>query len=323
MKLHNLTPYPAHLFRGCIDEERVLAGVIVRIAHDIVDGRLRPAADQPWPVSAGPYQGPLGPMPGDQRFVRDGVDVLLFGAARSDRGRPAPRIDVAVQVGRTWRSELVAWGERVWRTGITGLVPSAPEPVSAVPLTLAHAYGGADEWDGLEVAYPDNPEGRGFYLERSRAHGRLLPNLEDPAAPIRAWDDRPEPVGTGACPQHFGPRVRRGLDIDATTGAVRQIKPAFFNDAFPKMIAPRALPGDQVVIHGVREDGPLVFSLPPIALRVGVQIGDDGGERTPVLDQIGVDADARRVFLTYRYPFRYVVTPHQRRSCTLGLVEPD
>ncbi|MCY1059377.1 DUF2169 domain-containing protein [Nannocystis sp. SCPEA4] len=323
MKLQNSTPYPAHLFRGCIDEQRVLAGVIVRITHDIVDGRLRPAADQPWPVSAGPYQSPLGPMPSDQRFVRDGVDVLLFGAARSEGGRAVPRIDVGVQVGRTWRSELVAWGERVWRTGVTGLVPSAPEPVSAVPLTLAHAYGGADEWDGLEVAYPDNPEGRGFYLERSRAHGRLLPNLEDPAAPIRAWDDRPEPVGTGTCPQHFGPRVRRGLDIDATTGAVRQIKPAFFNDAFPKMIAPRALPGDRVEVRGVREDGPLVFSLPPIALRVRVQIGDDGGERTPVLDQIGVDADARRVFLTYRYPFRYVVTPHQRRSCTLGLVEPD
>ena len=85
------------------------------------------------------------------------------------------------------------------------------------------------------------------------------------------------------------------------------------------MIAPAVAPGEAVVVHGVREDGPLQFKLPDTPLRVEIKVGDDGGVRTPTIDQIGVEPDARRVFLTYRYPFRYVRTPLQRRSCRLFL----
>lgn len=92
------------------------------------------------------------------------------------------------------------------------------------------------------------------------AKGR--PDLEDPEAPIRRWDDRPEPVGTGSCVENFGP------------------------------------------------DAPL---------RVEVRIGEDGGMRTPTIDPIGVEADAGLVFVTHRYPFRDVLTPHQRRACRLFL----
>lgn len=321
MKLFNYTPYPAHLHRGCIEEKRVLACAMLRVTYDVVDGRLRPAAEQAWRVSPGPWDGPHGPMPGDERYVRGGVDVLIFGSARS--ARPVPRIDVDVQVGPRWRARLHAHGPRVWRPGPRGLVPGAPEPTREVPLTLAHAYGGKDRWDGLDVPYVDNPDGKGFYLEEASARGNPLPDLEDPDAPIRAWDDRPEPVGTAACPRHFGPRVRRGLEVDEEAGAIRTIKPEFFNDAFPKMIAPRADAGDRVAIAGVRDDGPLAFVLPANDLRVRVEVGADIGERTPAIDQIGVEADARRVFLTYRFTFTYRLTRHQRRSCMLGLVEPD
>lgn len=322
MKFHNYTPYPAHLFRGCVDDDRILACAMVRATYDIVDGALRPAGEQAWPVSPGPWDGPHGPMPGDQRFVRGGVDVMVFGSARSPGGRAAPKIDVEMRVGPSWRARLVAWGERTWQRRGGRLVPGEPEPVREVPLVLARAYGGKDRWDGIDMPYPDNPDGRGYYLEEERARGGLLPNLEDPDAPLRAWDDRPEPVGTGACPQQFGPRVRRGIELDEG-GGIRQIRPEFWNDAFPKMIAPRAWPGDRVEVHGVRHDGVLAFTLPDDGLRVRVQVGDDVGERVPVIDQIGIEADARRVFLTYRYPFTYWLVPHQRRSCMLGLVERD
>ena len=85
----------------------------------------------------------------------------------------------------------------------------------------------------------------------------------------------------------------------------------------------RRHPAWRVEITGVREDGPLAFVLPANDLRVRVEVGDDIGERTPAIDQIGVEADARRVFVTYRYSFAYRLTPHQRRSCMLGLVEPE
>lgn len=323
MRFHNYTPYPAHLFRGCIDERRILACAMLRATYDVADGELRAADEQAWPVSPGPWDGPHGPMPGDQRFVRAGVDVLVFGSARSPGGKPAPRIDVEVRVGTSWRSRLVAWGDRVWQRRGGRLVPGEPEPVREVPLVLARAYGGKDVWDGLDVPHADNPDGKGFYLEEARARGGPLPNLEDPDAPLRAWNDRPEPVGTVACPQNFGPRVRRGVAIDEQTGQIRELRPEFWNDAFPKMIAPRAEAGDRVSIRGVREDGPIEFVLPVNDLRVRVEVGDDIAERTPVIDQIGVEADARRVFVTYRYPFKYWLVPHQRRSCMLGLVEPD
>ncbi|MBZ5711707.1 DUF2169 family type VI secretion system accessory protein [Nannocystis pusilla] len=320
MQFFNYTPYPAYLFRGCIEARKVLACAMLRVTYDIVDGRLKPADDQPWGVSPAPWQGPYGPMPSDQRYVRGGVDLLVFGSARS--ARPVPSIEVVAQVGARWRARILAWGDRHWRPGLTGLAPGAPEPTREVPLTLARAYGGKDRWDGVDVAYVDNPDGRGFYLEADRARGNLLPNLEDPDAPIRAWSDRPEPVGTGPCPQTFAPRVRRGVELDETGQQIRRLKPEFFNDAFPKMIVPRAEPGERVSITGVCEDGALAFELPVHDIRVRVEVGDDIGERTPAIDQIGVEADARRVFLTYRYSFAYHLTPHQRRTCMLGLVEP-
>src|SRR5262249_23890217 len=140
MQFFNYTPYPAYLFRGCIEERKVLASAMLRVTYDIVDGRLRPAGDQPWGISPGPWEGPHGPMPSDQRYVRGGVDLLVFGSARSPGGKPAPRIDVTAQVGPKWRGHVVAWGHRVWRPGLTGLAPGAPEPVCEVPLTLARAY---------------------------------------------------------------------------------------------------------------------------------------------------------------------------------------
>lgn len=319
MKLDNASPFPARLFRAVVDERRLYGCVVARVSHDIVDGRLRPAEVQRWPVCAGPWEGVWGPMPGDQAPVRGGVDMMVFGAARAPGGRPAPRIDLAVEVGSRWRSRIVAWGDRSWRRGFSGLVPGKPEPLREVPLTLARAYGGTDKWDGLDVPFVDNPSGRGFYLEESRARGNPLPNLEDPGAPIRCWDDRPEPVGTGACAQNFGPRVRRGVVLDERTHAIRRITPQFFNDAFPGMIAPAVAQGDRVVVRGVREDGPLSFVLPATPLRVDVRIGDDGGVRTPAIDQIAIEADAGLVFITYRFAFRYVLTPHQRRSCRLSL----
>jgi hypothetical protein len=319
MKLENASPYPARLLRTVVDERRMYGCVLVRVSHEVVGGELRPTEAQRWQVSPGPWEGPWGPMPGDRPLVRGGVDVMIFGAARAAKGRPVACIAVTVEVGSRWRSTLHAWGDRTWRRGLAGLVPGEAEPVREVPLTLARAYGGSDEWDGIQVAYVDNPAGRGFYLEEGRARGRPLPNLEDPEAPVRRWDDRPEPVGTGSCVENFGPRVRRGLELDAETNKIRRIRPSFFNDAFPGMIAPGVAGGEAVVVHGVREDGPLKFTLPDTPLRVEVRIGEHGGVRTPTIDQIGVEADAGLVFVTYRYPFRYVLTPHQRRACRLFL----
>lgn len=317
MKLDNRTPFPAHLFRGAVDDKRMFGSLAVRVTYDIVGDRLRPAKDQPWKVSPTPWDNEHGPMPHDDLFYRGGVDVFVLGSARAPMGRPVPKVDVEVRVGPEFRGRLVVFGDRTWRRTAGRLVASAPAPFRDVPLTLARAFGGKDQWDGLDVPFPDNPDGRGFYLEEARAEGKPLPNIEDPAAPILRWDDRPEPVGAQICGQGFGPRLRRSVVFEGSR--MTELRPTFYNNAFPKMIAPKARPGDRVSVTGVREDGPVVFHLPPSGLRARIGLDPDVYEIDPPIDQIGVEPDKLRVFVSYRYPFRYVFHPLQKRWAELVL----
>jgi hypothetical protein len=207
----------------------------------------------------------------------------------------------------------------VWQPGKGGPTPSAPRPFAAVPLTLAHAYGGKDEWDELDVPFADNPDGRGFYLEEERALGRPLPNIEDPNALIKKWDDRPEPVGTQMVQQGFGPTLRRAAKFSEQTGMLERVEPIFYNHAFPRMIAPAAQTGDRVVVAGAAEAGPIAFTLPPSPLLMRVGIGASHYQFSPKIDQIGVEPDRMRAFVSYRHPFRYTLVPLEKRYCELVL----
>lgn len=319
MKLDNRTPYHAHLFRSVIAGQRMLGSLLVRVAYDIVGDRLRVAGEQAWKVSGPPWDGPHGPMPSDELFYREGVDVLVFGSARPSGGKPAARVDVDVRVGAKFRGRLVVFGDRVWQRRGDRLVPGPPLPFRALPLDLAHAFGGSDEWDQLAVAFADNPAGKGYYLEEANAVGKPLPNIEDPDALISRWDDRPEPVGTTATLMQFGPRMRRAFDVDPDTRNLKTLRPLLFNAAFPKMIAPPVRAGDRVSVSGVREDGPLVFHLPEAPARVRLRFGDDLHTRALPIEQIGVEPDLMRVFLSFRFPFRYTLVPLQKRGCELVL----
>lgn len=315
MKLDNRSPYHAHLFRGGIDERRLFGSVAVRVTYDIVGDRLRVADDQAWQVSPAPWDSPQGPLPGDELFYRGGVDLLVFGSARA--ARPVPRIDLDLRVGSGFRGRVAVFGDRVWKRGPRGLAPSAPVPFRAMPLTLDRSFGGSFEWDGLAAGFPDNPAGRGYYPDERTAEGQPLANIEDPAALCARWDDRPEPVGTGCPGQGFGPRLRRSVEFDPDSGMLEVLRPTFYNAAFPQLIVPAARPGDRVSITGVREDGPLVFHLPDNLLRVRLAFGEETAEKTPAIDQIGVEPDLLRVFVSYRYPFRYVLHPLEKRVCEL------
>jgi len=196
-------------------------------------------------------------------------------------------------------------------------MPSEPSPIDRIALTYENAFGGKPIWDGIEVPYADNPQGKGFYLNAEQALGNCLPNLEDPASLIRSWEDRPEPVGTWASGIPLGPQLRRSLAFDETTHELSELRPTFWNAAFPNLIAPSAQPGETVEVHGVSADSPLSFALPSCDLRVRLRFGDEEIERTPSIDQIGFEVEERRVFISYRYPFRYFLHPLQKRSCEL------
>lgn len=315
MELVNTTPYPAQIFRTVIDQERIAASVLARLTFDIVGGSLSPSSTQSWPVSGLPWDSPYGPMDGDEVFWRGGVDVFLFGHARSPGVQPVSRMQVHVGVG-AWQYSLLVIGDRRWQRRRDALVPSDPVPFTEMPLTLEHAFGGKDEWDGLAVGYPANDRGKGFVVEEEHAEGAALPNLEDPDAPITAWNDQPDPVGVGPCPITCPLRMRNGMVLD-DEGHLLEIRPHLFNAAFPRMIVDQVQPGDKVWVDGVHPQGRLTFRLPDVAPRVRLKFGDEVIDRTLAIDQIGIEADEGRVFVAYRYPFRYVIHPLQRRHCEL------
>ena len=186
MELENHTPFHAFLFRGCIDEDRLFGSLVVRLTYDLRGDRLFLADEQSWPVSPGPWTGPCGPMEGDELFYRGGVDMFVFGSARATDGKPAASVDVTVQAGQDFSTTVCAFGERHWEKQGDRLIMTQPQPFEAMPLTIANAYGGKDEWDELPVPFPSNLAGKGYACLRKaprqsaaqyRRSGSLDPEL--------------------------------------------------------------------------------------------------------------------------------------------------
>lgn len=316
MEIDNHTRFPAGIFRTVIDEHRIAASVLARITFDIRDQTLVPSEEQVWLVSGPPWESPHGPMDSDEVFFKGGVDLFLFGHARAPGRLPVTQMGVHITVG-AWQRSIRVTGERAWVRGLTGrLRPTDAVPFLELPLTLANAFGGQDEWDGLAVVCPDNEHGKGYFLTEDKAEGGLLPNIEDPLVPVTAWADRPPTVGVVPCPIISAQRIRNGIGLDEE-GRIVELRPMFFNAAFPEMILERVQVGDTVRVDGVLHDGPLVFRIPDAAPRVRLAFEDEIIERTLDIDQIGIEADLGRAFIAYRHPFRYTIHPLQRRSCEL------
>jgi hypothetical protein len=318
----NDTPFSAELLSTVIDETRMMASVVARVTYALPE--MQPsgvaavppiASEQPWPVSRAPWDSPQGRMEQDQPFMKEGVDLFLFGQARAPNGVPVSQMAVRFDVGTFTRQANVI-GERAWIRDGRNFVPTRPIPFLEMPLTLRHAFGGKSVWDGLEVPYPENPEGLGFCIEEAQVEGKQLPNLEEPSSPMNAWNDRPKICGFGFCPMANADRFRNGTVLNDAYEIV-EFRPQIFNAAYPPMIAPDARPGDVVRIEGVVHTGSLQFALPAPPFGIRLEFGSKVFERVPSVDQVGVEVDARRAFITYRFPFRYTVRPRELRQASL------
>lgn len=320
MELVNHTRYPAGLARMVYAEDKIAASVLVRVLYERKGASFVPADEQPWIVSMSPWEGPRGWMDGDLVFYKDGVDVFLFGAAIPPGGRPATEMEVAVRMDGGFERRVKVSGPRVWARGISGLSATSPRPFTAMPLTLAHAFGGKDTYDGLTVGWPENPDGIGFYHTEESAVDKPLPNVEELDAPLIKWDDRPPAAGLVPIPVASPVRARQGL---AVNGKGFKITPRLYNAAFARMIAREATPGASVAVSGVSPKGPLVMTLPlhPFFVRLG--FGDQRHDLPMAVDQVGILADEDRMMVAYRYPFRYVVHAMQERRCELFEGTPE
>jgi hypothetical protein len=321
MILVNETPYSAVLPSTVLDQERMAAALVARVTYALDLGkkkaRVEVAAEQIWQASYGPLETPHGPLEAELPFMKGGVDLFLFGAARTPEAAPATKLEVAVEVGKFTRRALVS-GNRIWlKNASSGFRPSAAAKFVAMPLTLANAFGGRDVWDGLEVPWAENPDGKGYVIAAEDVEGKPLPNLEEPGALVAAWSDRPPVCGFGFCSRANAARFRSGVVLDEKEQRIVDITPRYFNLAYAPMVAPAANAGDRVTVTGMRHEGPLVFDVPAAPFDLHLRFGNKEVVRTPTVDGIGIEVDERRLFVSYRFAFRYVVRPLELRNATL------
>jgi len=336
MDFRNRTEHAADMLRASSarSQDHMLACFIARPTYRLVNGSLV-AAEEPWPIDPAPFETPLGLSSGDKPFYSGGIDVLVGGQVRQPRGSEA-RLDVEIAVGRAFRRRIAVIGDRVWKRDAAGaLVPGEPAPFLTMPLTYERAFGGAAPTEhGVDMPYQANPLGRGFYLDEASAEGQPLPNLEDPASPVRGVHDMPEPVGLGYYPLDGSLRPLSALDhplaMRAPGAPARDepprpiepgdVLPTLFNAAHPRMIlAPGKgpAPGDLVRLsHGMR-DGDLAFTMPDLSMHAHVQLEDREHVFPLHLDQIGLVGGEGLVFFSLRCVVEYRVRKGERRATTL------
>lgn len=316
MRFTNATPFPALLHRQGIPGRRIAAAIVARATFEI-GAPCRASRQQPWRVSPTAWDGPGGLMEPDAVFDRHGCDLFLLGDASSPDGSPVTALDVSMEVG-TFSAGVRVLGDRIWVRDGDRLVPGPAEPFVRMPLGPERAYGGVALFDELPIPHPDNPGGKGFHVEMEQAEGGALPNVEDPEHVVTSWEDRPEPVGVGFCSLGFGPRVRRGAVVQ--DGAVVGVTPALYNAAFPRFVAPAVEPGATVVVRGMGPE--LRFDLPSVPLVARTRVGGTEHDDPLRIDQVGVEPEKRRLFVTYRYTFIYPLRRGEVRRCELSWQAP-
>jgi len=269
--------------------------------------------------------------PGDDVFVREGVSVTASGFVYAP-GEKATKADASLSIGSEVR-RVRAFGPRVWREGMFGnLSPTSPLTFDRVPMTWEAAYGGTlvrktsfVERDGrmclvpeYTTAYPHNADGVGFYLERSEAVEKPLPQLEHPELAIKNWDDKPHPVCFAPYPMSGGMRpmvLSEGDKVNLNRMGKLTCRAA------PWLIFSAIEPGTNITLTGMRRKGEtLSFVVPEVPIRVRAILGRALFRLKPRLDALEIDAEAAQVRFVYRCPFKFGLVQHERREV---FVEPS
>jgi len=335
-----------------------LACVVKRTYAIDAGGRLS-LADEQVPLSTTPEVELDGH--GGHKLLSDDTDIgppkvatdVVFTGSAYAAGR-AVEIFAALAVGGSMRRLRVTGERRVSVRGDGSARFASPEPFERVAVSFERAYGGYDEhahWKldppsvdeihrlqrpvGL-FAYPRNAAGVGYFLDvdRRRADGALLPQIEDPSDLLvperffvsspRAWIDAPLPGALGWLHYGWYPRLFRFvgplLPYDPPTRPIREIALGEGDDlASPQPLAlgvihPRALQGaapglsrerlrgDELVIlqhlHPTNED--LRFALPGEAPSFTLRAPDVKAlQPKPTLQTVRIEPDSGRISLTW------------------------
>jgi hypothetical protein len=315
MELINHTAYPALMFRTGLDDYKYAMSVAVRVTYDIENGNATVSENQEWKLERQLWQSEYGSIESDDVFKRGGVDILVFGSATAPKGKPVRSMNVEIKFNNKTINKIIVFGNRVWERSILGMDISTPEEFTEMPLTLANAYGGKAEWDGLLIPYGNNPHGKGYNYSKEDYVGKPLPNIEDPARLIQKWSDQPDPVGVACLPQLCELHMRNNITYDKK-GQMTKFDTKFYNTAFPAMIVDKVEANDTIEITGMSAT-PFQFKVPVQQLTMKVSMNERYKEWQMYIEQVGLVIDRKKAFITYRYPINYIVTPLEKRKCEI------
>ena len=329
----NLTPFEGGMFLVPDLEGAMNLVLVAKATFRVHPGRAPRAAHESQGLERADEQEPICTAaipwgePGTSSLRRETevviekplADVGLLGHAYPERARDTS-VDVTLRVGPL-RKTVRAFGARHYRRGIGAPSISSPAPIDRVPLSFERAFGGWDvrDEDPAKHAYePRNPVGTGFLridpadgpASLGEVDGVALPNLEDPARPIRSILDRPPPAAFGFVAPDWAPRHKLAGTFDDAWRAGRfPLPPSDFqrahHNAAPLDQQLREIPaGAPVELHNVAPGGPIAFDLPRLSLEAVACV--DGEERAAgmTMDTLVIDADAMRVHALLRAAFR-------------------
>ena len=316
MKILNNTPFEVEALPLRGPEGRTVLTIIVKGTFDIHPGKEAEAASEQIPLAFGDefYDEKNG---GSIKFESDvapfkpRADIILVGKAYAPHGEPVHVLDVSLRVGQVKKTIRVI-GDRRWKCS-TILFPehfSIPQPFTVMDIVYERAFGGIDMEGGGYCK--ENLAGRGFFAKKSKKtlDGALLPNLEDPANPIKSWKDHPRPAGFGFCSKAWIPRADYIGTYDDKWRQERSPDPPedfrfdYHNGAHPDLQVERYLNGDEEVeLVNLTPDGTIRFQLPGIRVNCTVTKSFEHTDKEQIplnLDTLCLIPDEKRFYLVWR-----------------------
>jgi hypothetical protein len=317
LQLRNETPFQGLLF--AMPDPNGIESLFTVVKGTFVLQEPPIPADEQVPVSPQDrYHGdPLTSSiaePSDVCGTKPGTDVLLAGGAYGPGGRAVTESEVTLAVG-TVKKAVRVYGDRVWESGVLGTRLSPPKPFTRMPLVWERAFGGTDRTEGTPPqVYGEerNPVGRGFRHKSGvrPLDGLAAPNLEDPAAPIKSWRDRPPPACFAPLAPHWLPRRSYAGTYDAAWQERRapylpaDFDARFFQLAPPGLVAPGYLEGGEALeVRGATPSGSVRCRLPKDRIEVTFRLEHARESRPANLDTLTVEPDAGRIVCVWRAGF--------------------